>query len=290
MRWTLPASWTEDAGPAGDSNPAGARRWFRIRRLWAWVPLLTLMLAVLLAHGCAPWPAHRPDWDAPLLPPLRAAAHLLGTDAIGRDVLALTAAAAAQSLWIAGCAALVGICGGGVLGVLAGWYGGRFDQAVVALLALAQSLPLLLLAILVMAVADGGWWPMLAVLAGYVMLDVARLARGEVRVLRHQRFIAATTVLGVPEHRVLLRHVLPNLRRHAGLAVLLALPQAVMIESFLGFLGLGAVGASQSLGSLLADGMQDVQIAPWLLLAPATVMVWLLAALAGLAQRLERRP
>lgn len=224
------------------------------------------------------------------MPPLQAAAHLLGTDAIGRDVLALTAAAAAQSLWIAGCAALVGICGGGVLGVLAGWYGGRFDQAVVALLALAQSLPLLLLAILVMAVADGGWWPMLAVLAGYVMLDVARLARGEVRVLRHQRFIAATTVLGVPEHRVLLRHVLPNLRRHAGLAVLLALPQAVMIESFLGFLGLGAVGASQSLGSLLADGMQDVQIAPWLLLAPATVMVWLLAALAGLAQRLERRP
>ena len=284
----MPHSWAEDRLPQGVQRGADAAAWRAT--VLAWAPLLVLVAMVLLARACAPWPAHRPDWDAPLLAPLQTAAHLLGTDAIGRDVLALTAAAAAQSLWIAGWAALVGVGGGGALGLLAGWYGGRFDQAVVALLAVAQSLPLLLLAVLVMAVTDGGWWPMLAVLAGYVMLDVARLARGEVRALRHQRFIAAAHVLGVPEHRVLLRHVLPNLRRHAGLAVLLALPQAVMIESFLGFLGLGAVGASQSLGSLLADGMQDVQITPWLLLAPATVMVWLLAALALWAQRLESTP
>lgn len=253
----------------------------------AWWPLLLLLAAVWLLPLVSPWDAVRPDWERAMTGPDLASAHLLGTDAIGRDVLQLTAAAARASLLVAAIAALLGLVGGTVLGTLAAWRGGLLDATLVRLLAVLQSLPLLLIAVLVMALTDASVVAMLLVLGVYVMLDVARLARAEVAQLRQQAFVAAAGVLGLSEVQVLLRHVLPNLRRFLGHAMLLAVPQAVLIESFLGFLGLGA---SQSLGSLLADGMQDVLIAPWLLLAPAVVMVWLMMALVTLAQRYGQAP
>lgn len=250
----------------------------------AWWPLLLLLAAVLLLPLATPWDAVRPDWERAMIGPDWASRHWLGTDVIGRDVLELTAAAARGSLLVAAIAAVLGLLGGTLLGALAAWRGGWIDTALVRLLALLQSLPLLLIAVLVMAVTDGSQLAMLLVLGLYVMLDVARLARAEVASLRQQSFVLAAGVLGLTDTQVLLRHVLPNLRRFLGHALLLAVPQAILIESFLGFLGLGATGASQSLGSLLSDGMQDVQIAPWLLLAPAVVMVWLMASMVALAQ------
>jgi oligopeptide transport system permease protein len=251
----------------------------------AWWPLILLLAAVLLLPLATPWDALRPDWERAMLGPDWASGHWLGTDVIGRDVLELTAAAARGSLAVAAIAALLGLLGGTLIGALAAWRGSWIDTTLVRLLALLQSLPLLLIAVLVMAVTDGSQWAMLLVLGVYVMLDVARLARAEVAGLRQQHFVLAAGVLGLSDTQVLLRHVLPNLRRFLGHALLLAVPQAVLIESFLGFLGLGASGAAQSLGSLLADGMQDVQFAPWLLLTPAVVMVWLMAAMVSLAQR-----
>jgi oligopeptide transport system permease protein len=255
----------------------------------AWWPLLLLLAALLLLPLLSPWDALRPDWERALIGPDWSSRHLLGTDVIGRDVLELTAAAARGSLLVAALAAVFGLIGGTVIGALAAWHGGWIDRLLVRMLAVLQSLPLMLIAVLVMAVTDGSQLALLVVLGSYVMLDVARLARAEVAALRVQSFIVAAGVLGLTTTQVLLRHVLPNLRRFFGHAVLLAVPQAVLIESFLGFLGLGPAGASQSLGSLLSDGMQDVQIAPWLLLAPALVMVWMMVALVMLAQHYGQR-
>lgn len=250
----------------------------------AW-PLLALLLALLLAVLLCPYQADHPDWEHPLLGPDSATRHWLGTDAIGRDILALTLAAAAGSLAVALGAALLALAVGLLLGGLAGWRGGPLDWVLSRVLVVLQSLPLLLLAVLVLAVFDTGFLALLLLLATYAALDVARLARTRVRALAVRPFATATRLLGMGEWRAFQRHVLPNLRPLLPAALLLAVPQAVLVESFLGFLGLGPADAAQSLGGLLAEGMQDLHSTPALLLAPATVMIWLLLGLNSLARR-----
>lgn len=249
------------------------------------LPLLLLLLTLTLAHGLCAWPAEQPDWEHPLLGPDFATRHWLGTDAIGRDVLALTLAAARGSLLVACGAALLGVLGGGLLGGLAGWRGGLSDWLLTRTLVVLQSLPLLLLAVLVLSLFDTGFVALLGLLAVYAALDVARLARSRVLALRGQAFSAAARLQGAGAWRAFRVQILPNLQPLLPAALLLAVPQAVLVESFLGFLGLGPADAAQSLGSLLAEGMQDLQGTPMLLLAPATVMVWLLLGLSSLTRR-----
>lgn len=248
-------------------------------------PLLALLLLLALGHLLCAWSPERPDWEHALRGPGLSGGHWLGTDAIGRDILALTLAAARGTLLVAGGAALLGVGGGGLLGGFAGWRGGWMDWLLLRALVVLQSLPLLLLAVLVLALFDAGFAVLLCLLALYAALDVARLARTRVQALRAQAFSTAAQLLGAGPWRSFRVQILPNLRPLLPAAVLLAVPQAVLVESFLGFLGLGPADAAQSLGSLLAEGMQDQQGTPMLLLAPATVLVWLLLGLSRLSRR-----
>ena len=125
------------------------------------------------------------------------------------------------------------------------------------------------------------------VLATYLWLDVARLIRAESARIRGSDYMLAAQIAGVPRGRQLLLHLLPNLLGPMLLALTLAVPQAVLVESFLSFLGLGPGEAMGSLGSLLAEGAQDLQQAPWLLLAPTVVLLTLLGSLRALANRLR---
>lgn len=256
------------------------------------IPLLalaTLILAVLLGPSLASFDAVTPDWGQAWLAPQWIGSHPLGTDAIGRDVYARLLAGASLSLLVALSAGLLALLFGGLYGAICGFYGGWVDLLGMRLVDAITSVPLLLVAVVVVTIIEPGLLTLVLVLATYLWLDVARLVRAEALRLRRSDFIVAAQIAGVPRLRQLLVHLLPNLLGPLLLALTLAIPQAVLVESFLSFLGLGPGEAMGSLGSLLAEGAQDLQQAPWLLLAPTAVLLVLLGSLRALSNGLRER-
>lgn len=239
----------------------------------------------------APWlsafDARNPDWERASEPPSLASGHYLGTDAIGRDLFVRTAHGGRLSLLVGVSAALVALLVGTLYGAFAGFIGGTTGQALMRAVDLLATLPFLLLVIFVLTLLRPSLTLLILLLASYGWLDVARVVRLEAVALSSKSFMRAGETLGYSAGRRLLRHLLPNLLPFALLALSVALPQAVLMESYLSFLGVSPAEAQGSLGSLLADGMQDREYAPWTLIVPALVLTLLLYSLQELTDGLR---
>ena len=245
-----------------------------------------LCLAVIAVLAGACWLAlllpghdpHRPDWDALSVAPTLAGGHWFGTDAIGRDILARTLAGGRLSLTVGALATAVALVIGLAYGAVAGYAGGRLERAMVRLLDVLSALPFLLIVILLLSLFGRSLWLLLAAIGGYVWIDLARVVRSEAARLRDAPFVLAARAAGARFDQVLRWHLLPNLLPLALVYLGLILPQAILVESFLGFLGLGLDEPSASWGTLLHEGSQELDIAPWSLLFPAGFLVATLAA------------
>ncbi|MBW8368824.1 MAG: ABC transporter permease subunit [Arenimonas sp.] len=245
-----------------------------------------LCLVVIAALAGACWLAlllpghdpHRPDWDALSAAPTLAGGHWFGTDAIGRDILARTLAGGRLSLTVGALATVVALVIGLAYGAIAGYAGGRVERAMVRLLDVLSALPFLLIVILLLSLFGRSLWLLLAAIGGYVWIDLARVVRSEAARLRDAPFVLAARAAGARFDQVLRWHLLPNLLPLALVYLGLILPQAILVESFLGFLGLGLDEPSASWGTLLHEGSQELDIAPWSLLFPAGFLVATLAA------------
>ena len=245
-----------------------------------------LCLAVIAVLAGACWLAlllpghdpHRPDWNALSAAPSLAGGHWFGTDAIGRDVLARTLAGGRLSLTVGALATVVALAIGLAYGAIAGYAGGRVERAMVRLLDVLSALPFLLIVILLLALFGRSLWLLLLAIGGYVWIDLARVVRSEAARLREAPFVLAARAAGARFDQVLRWHLLPNLLPLALVYLGLILPQAILVESFLGFLGLGLDEPSASWGTLLHEGSQELDIAPWSLLVPAGLLVATLAA------------
>lgn len=259
----------------------------RARWLIPLIALTALTALVLLGPLAASFDSITPDWGQAWLPPQWFGVHPLGTDAIGRDVYARLLAGSQLSLMVALSAGVLALLLGGLYGAVCGFYGGWLDIIGMRLVDALTSVPLLLVAVVVVTVLDPGLFTLMVVLTTYLWLDVARLLRAEAARIKRSDYMLAAHIAGVSKHRQLLVHLLPNLLGPLLLALTLAVPQAVLVESFLSFLGLGPGDAMGSLGSLLAEGAQDLQLAPWLLLAPTVVLLTLLGSLRALANWLR---
>ncbi|MFC4728655.1 ABC transporter permease [Coralloluteibacterium thermophilus] len=221
---------------------------------------------------------HAPDWDALSLPPLADAAHPLGTDAIGRDVLARSLVGGRLSLGIGVLASAIALAIGMAWGAVAGYAGGAVERAMVRVLDVLSALPFLLIVILLLTLFERSLWLMLAAIGGYVWIDLARVVRAEAARLRETPFVLAARASGARFDQVLRWHLVPNLLPIALVYLGLILPQAILVESFLGFLGLSVDEPSASWGTLLAEGAQELDTAPWTLLVPAVFLTATLAA------------
>jgi oligopeptide transport system permease protein len=245
-----------------------------------------LCLAVIAMLAAACWLAlllplhdpHRPDWDALSAPPSLASGHWFGTDAIGRDILARTLAGGRLSLTIGALATAVALVLGLAYGAVAGYAGGRLERAMVRVLDVLSALPFLLIVILLLSLFGRSLWLLLLAIGGYVWIDLARVVRAEAARLRDAPFVLAARAAGARFDQVLRWHLLPNLLPLALVYLGLILPQAILVESFLGFLGLGLDEPSASWGTLLSEGSQELDVAPWALLFPAGFLVATLAA------------
>jgi oligopeptide transport system permease protein len=256
-------------------------------RIAGWT-IVAVALAALLLPLLLPWSYDQIDWSHVRAAPFTHG-HPLGTDSVGRDLLARTLIGTRITLTVAGAAALVALLIGTAWGAIAGWAGGRADEAMMRVVDALYALPFMFVVILLM-VAFGRSIVLVFLGIGAVeWLTMARVVRGQVMALRHRPFVLAAEAAGAPAGAIVLRHILPNVASVALAWLVLTVPQVVMVESFLSFLGLGVQEPLTSLGILVHDGAEDMDIAPLALLVPGGVLVALILALTALGERLRDR-
>jgi peptide/nickel transport system permease protein len=236
------------------------------------IPLAIIVLIAIFA-GVLPGPdPNKQDLANALLPPgfdvQGSSQHLLGTDQLGRDLLARMVRGASLSLLIGFVGMLAGAIPGTILGLLAGYYRGRVDAVVSRLIDAQLAVPFVLLAIAMIATHGSSLTVLIVVLALFSWAPYARVIRAETLALRERPFVLGLRSAGVPDPRIITRHLLPN---QAGTILVLATLQmgtVMLAESALSFLGLGVVAPNVSWGAMLADGREQLVTAWWVAAFP----------------------
>ncbi len=232
---------------------------------------LVFVTAVVAAALFAPWLApHDPFTgdlrNAYLLGP--SARFPLGTDTQGRDVLSRVLYGARLSLAVGLISQSVSVVLGTLLGLIAGYYQRWADVLIMRLADVTLAFPTLLLLIAVAAAVKPSL-PVIFVVIGVVgWAGMARLVRSQVLVLKRSEYVLAAQALGAPDRRILLRHLLPNVRTQVIIAATLGTAGAIMAEAALSFVGLGAQPPTPSWGAMVADGRDLLRVAPWVSFAP----------------------
>jgi oligopeptide transport system permease protein len=237
-----------------------------------------LLLAILALSGPAfsRYTYDALDWQHLAAAPFTTS-HWLGTDRLGRDLLVRTLCGVRISLLISLVATAISLAIGVTWGAVAGYVGGRTDELMMRFVDVLYSLPYLFIVIILTTVFPRGSLPVLFCAIGAVgWLTTARIVRGQTLALKRREFIEAARAGGLGTAAILLRHIIPNLIGPVVVYATLTIPQMILFESFLSFLGLGVQEPLASLGSLINDGTQEMQSAPWMLLVPAGFLVVLL--------------
>jgi oligopeptide transport system permease protein len=242
--------------------------------------LALLVLLALIAPLVSPWSYDSLDWRHLAAPPGLTAQHWLGTDRLGRDLLVRTCYGVRLSLLISVLASAVSLVIGVSWGTVAGFAGGRTDGWMMRFVDVLYSLPYLFIVIILSALFARGSIAALLIAIGAVgWLTTARIVRGQTLSLKRREFVEAARAIGLGTPAILLRHIVPNLAGPVVVYAALTVPQMIMFESFLSFLGLGVQEPHASLGNLISAGAQEMESAPWMLLLPAAFLVLLLVCL-----------
>ena len=247
-----------------------------------------VVLAALLIPPFLPWRYDVIDWNAVRAAPLTST-HLLGTDNVGRDLLARTLIGTRVTLGVALAAALVSLIIGTAWGAIAGWVGGKTDELMMRVVDALYALPFMFVVILLMVVFGRSILLVFLGIGAVEWLTMARVVRGQVMQLKSRSFITAAEAAGAPAMTIIVGHVLPNIAGVAIAYLLLTVPQVVMVESFLSFLGLGVQEPLTSLGILVKEGADDMDIAPFALLLPGAILVGVLMCLTLAGEALRDR-
>jgi oligopeptide transport system permease protein len=272
MSATLPV--VVDAAPAGRSPWRDARvRFMRHRAAVASVVILALIaLACVFGPMVLPNAFDSVDWNLMSAPPTRAGWHLFGTDELGRDLLVRTLIGGRISLLVGLLATLVSVTIGVVWGAVAGFAGGRVDSVMMRIVDMAYAVPYLLIAILVVTVFGRDILLVVAAIAAFSWLDMARVVRGQTLSIKSREFVEAARAIGVPTWRIIFQHVVPNLMGVVVIYTSIVVPGVILSESVLSFLGLGVQEPMTSWGVLIHDGAAVMGATPWMILFPAAAL------------------
>ena len=204
---------------------------------------------------------------------------LFGTDNTGRDLLSRTLMAGRISLAIGLLAGVVAGVIGVIYGATAGFAGGRVDEVMMSIVDVLYSLPFIFFVIMLVVFFGRNFVLMFLAVGAVLWLDMARIVRGQALSIRRQEYVQAAEAMGVGQRGILLRHVIPNLLGPVVIYMTLLVPQVIILESFLSFLGLGIQEPMTSWGVLISVGAKNIGYANWLLLFPAFFLVSTLFAL-----------
>jgi oligopeptide transport system permease protein len=235
--------------------------------------LAFLVLVALAGPSLLDYREDQIDWAHMAVPPFEVAGHWLGTDRLGRDLLVRTLHGLRVSLAIALAATLVSLVIGVAWGSLAGFKRGRTDAWMMRFVDVLYSLPQVFFVIILTVVFGRGPSTMLVAIGAFGWLTMARIVRGQALALREREFVDAAIVGGAGTPHIVLRHIVPNLIGPVIVYATLTLPQVILVESFLSFLGIGIQEPLASLGNLIADGAAEMETAPWILAVPAACLM-----------------
>ena len=239
-----------------------------------------ILLFVLVLAVVGPWLSPHEyqsiNFDAILQSPSFAGMHWFGTDDLGRDLFVRTMLGIRITLLVAVVASFVSLVIGVTYGAIAGYVGGRVDAVMMRFVDTLYALPFIFFVILLMVVFERNFLLIFVAIGAINWLDMARIVRGQTLSLREREFVDAARLTGVSTARIIFRHIAPNLLGIVVVYVTLTIPQAILVESFLSFLGLGIQEPQTSLGSLVDGGVNQMEGASWMLLIPATLLALIL--------------
>ncbi|MFL2707978.1 MAG: peptide ABC transporter permease [Gammaproteobacteria bacterium TMED226] len=239
--------------------------------------LILLIIVAALAPWIAPYSYSYQDLNLGASPP--SADHLLGTDVLGRDLLSRILYGARISLLVGFVATGVALVIGVSWGIIAGYAGGKVDSIMMRIVDVLYGLPFIIFIILLMVIFGRNLWLLFGAIGAVEWLTMARIVRAQVIGLKNQEFVLAAKAMGVSNLSMFRRHLLPNILGPIAVYATLTIPQVMLLEGFLSFLGLGIQPPMSSWGTLIKDGVESMEEYSWLLIYPGITFTITLFAL-----------
>lgn len=238
--------------------------------------ILIMMIAAIFADVVAPYDPVAVDFGAMLGAP--SLEHLFGTDAFGRDVFSRIIYGARTALAVGFLSAITGCTIGAIIGVVAAYFGGKIDMVISALIDIMLSFPIIVLALVVVAVLGKGQWlgidfNLIGAIAIPVIPKVARVLRSSALAIREMPYVDAARAAGYSNTRIIFRHIVPNVTAPYLILFTAYVAQAILLEASLSFLGLGVTEPTPAWGLMLSGNASDFyREAPWMIIFPGVAI------------------
>jgi|TARA_B100001094_G_scaffold332494_1_gene404839 oligopeptide transport system permease protein len=239
--------------------------------------LLLLIVLAIFAPWIAPHSYSYQNLDLGAQPP--SSDFLLGTDTLGRDLFSRILYGARVSLLVGFVATGVALVIGVSWGIVAGYFGGRIDSVMMRIVDVLYGLPFIIFIILLMVIFGRNIWLLFAAIGAVEWLTMARIVRGQVLTIKNQEYVLAAQAMGVTNMQMFRKHIFPNILGPIAVYATLTIPQVMLLEAFLSFLGLGIQPPMSSWGTLIRYGVESMEEYSWLLIYPGLTFTITLFAL-----------
>ena len=240
--------------------------------LFSFVIMMIMVVLVIVGPLLSPFAIDQTDWYQLSAKPSLTSGHIFGTDDLGRDLFVRVMHGGRISLMVGLVATLVSVFIGVSYGATSGYLGGKTDAIMMRIVDVLYAMPFLFFVILLMVFFGRSILLIFVAIGAVNWLDIARIVRGQTLNLKGKEFVEAARAGGTSTIKIVFKHIVPNLLGLVVVYVALTVPQVILVESFLSFLGLGVQEPMTSWGALVNQGAKQMETSPWMLVFPGAFL------------------